>query len=95
MKKLVIGFVTFMASAFHDITSAQIDRAGNVMDDRGSSGEGIVHLISGGVIGALVGSAYGWHKNSQAEKKIAIDGCAITGGLIGIFVSPLLPMLLK
>lgn len=95
MKNLAKRFVILMVLAVHDRASAQLDRAGNAIDDGGYGGAGVVGVLSWGVIGALVGSAYGWFKNSQSEKKIAIDGCAVIGGLIGMFVSPLLAMLLK
>jgi hypothetical protein len=95
VKNLAKRFVMFMVLAVHDLANAQLDRAGNAIDDGGSGGAGVVGVLSWGVIGALVGSAYGWFKNSQSEKKIAIDGCAVIGGLIGMFVSPLLAMLLK
>jgi hypothetical protein len=60
-----------------------------------SGGAGVVGVLSWGVIGALVGIAYSWFKSSQSEKKIAINGCAVIGELIGMFVNPPLAMLLK
>ena len=94
MKKLVDKCVLWSAIAFNTVASAQIDRAGNVISEGSPGGAGIGGVITGIAIGALIGAACGWVINSQNEKKIAIDGCAVVGGLIGMLASPLLAMFL-
>lgn len=73
---------------------AQIDRSGNVIDDGGGGGGGIEVVLSGIVIGAIIGMAWAKYQQSQG-KAFATDGGAVIGGLIGMLVWPLISILSK
>ena len=73
---------------------AQLDRAGNVIEDGSGSGGGMAVVLSGVAIGAVIGMA--WAKYQQSKgKKFSTDGGAIIGGLIGMFAWPLISILSK
>lgn len=74
---------------------AQLDRAGNVVDDGGGSASGTSAVFGGIIVGAVIGAVYAISKNSGKSEKVAVDGCAVIGGLIGMIAGPLLALLLK
>ena len=88
------GFLaTFLLVALD--AHAQIDRAGNVLhEDGGGSGDGIIAVGLGIVIGAVIGAMYAKHKQSQGNE-FATGGGAVIGGLIGMFLLPLLMIVFR
>lgn len=80
-------------------TTAQVHAGfggmGNVGDDGGSGP--IMPLLLSIAAGAALGALYGAIQNDRrpTEKRMALDGCAIIGGLIGMFSGPILIMLAK
>ena len=89
-KRIAVALMLLESSAY-----AQLDRAGNVMnDDGGGSGSGVGVILSGIVIGAIIGMAWAKYQQSQG-KKFATDGGAVIGGLIGMVAWPLISILLK
>lgn len=93
MKKIALFLAAVSSSVW-----AQLDRAGNVIgneSDTGGSGEGMLAVLGGIVVGAAVGAIYGFYKNSDNQEKISISGCMILGGMAGMFASPLLAILFK
>jgi hypothetical protein len=73
---------------------AQLDRAGNVLDDGGGSGDGIRVVLIGIAIGSIIGMV--WAKYQQSKgKDFATGGGAVIGGLIGMFAWPVISILAK
>ena len=90
MKKIVASML-WVAFAAH----AQLDRAGNVIEsDGGGSGSGVEVVLTGIAIGAIIGMVWAKHQQSKG-KKFATDGGAVIGGLIGMFVWPVVVILIK
>lgn len=90
MKKIAT-LLFWVAFAAH----AQLDRAGNVIEnDGGGGGAGVEVVLTGIVIGAIIGMVWAKHQQSKG-KKFATDGGAVIGGLIGMFVWPLVSILMK
>lgn len=81
--KTAIALVSLLAENVY----AQLDRAGNVIDDGG--GGPIGPLFAGVAVGSAIGAGIGAIVNSKNEKKISVGGCMVAGGMIGMFVSPL------
>ena len=93
MKKIAL-----LLAAVSSSVGAQLDRAGNVIgneSDTGGSGEGMLAVLGGIAVGAVVGAIYGFYKNHGNQTKLSINGCMILGGMAGMFASPLLAILFK
>ena len=93
MKKIAL----FLAAVSSSV-GAQLDRAGNVIgneSDMGGSGEGMLAVLGGRVVGAAVGAIYGFYKNHGNQEKLSINGCMVLGGMAGMFATPLLAILVK
>lgn len=69
---------------------------GNVDDDGGlgGGGNGIWILLAGIFLGAAIGAMWAKFQQSQG-KAFATDGGAVIGGLIGMFVFPILYIITK
>lgn len=86
--KIAVALLLVMSSAY-----AQLDRAGNVTEDGGGGG-GLGAILSGALVGAIIGMAWAKYQQHQG-KNFATDGGAVIGGLIGMFAWPVISILLK
>lgn len=87
--------ISMIAALAMSSAHAQLDRAGNVIDDGGSvSGDGVSVVLTGIVVGAVLGMLYAKYQQSKG-RDFATDGGAVIGGLIGMLAWPLLFILFK
>lgn len=92
MKKIVLYVLLFLALDAY----AGFGGMGSVDDDGGlgGGGNGIWILLSGIFLGVSIGAMWAKFQQSQG-REFATDGGAVIGGLIGMFVFPLLYIITK
>lgn len=90
-RAIVTGVTVFAGNAY----SQALSRTGNVIEgDSGGGSGGFEAVLTGIIVGAILGAIYAKYQHSQG-KEFATDGGAIMGGMIGMFVWPILMILTK
>jgi len=74
--------------ALHDLAAAR--NMDHIYDDGAVSSSAFYSVIFSGLAGAAIGVAWAAIKNSSGDNKLAHDGAAIIGGLLGMLIGPLL-----